>query len=1006
MAKLYPPQINGTIPAFYSDHIKGTTEMVVPFSMNRAVSLYEVKGMELKIKSLNGTLIGVVESSFIDSVEMEATFDVSSYIHKFNIGSYYKIQVAYIEKNTNDIGYYSTVGIIKYTALPDVYIEGLSVTKTNLNKYTYVGVYKQESDPTEKLYSSRFIIYEDTSIFYDSGDVIHNNTDDEYRQEATEEIKIPIELEENKYFSICFEIETTNGVKAKSSFYKIIQRKSLDPSIQAKLVTTLNFNNGYIALTLDDSVDKIISGTFIIARASNINNWKWETIREFRLSSAPPSDFRFEDHTIEQGILYKYSLQQYNNLNGIYSNRIISDIIEADFEDAFLYDGERQLRIRFNPKVSSFKTDIQESKTDTIGYQYPFFTRNSHIYYKEFPISGLISYLMDENELFIKKEEIGIDIITENSELKEGHYQDWQRNRKETKYDETHNLTSRNISAERFFKLNVLNWLNNGKPKSFRSPGEGNYLVRLMNVSLSPNDVLGRMLHTFSCQAYEIAEYNLDNLAYFNIYDPIKTAGTERRWSTLDIKKIIDEQNYDWSDASSIPTWTTVISGVKMTEIFVEDMRPGSVIRVDGEEIEIGVTGSYRAKNETNPFKKIEVNNLSVNDGLITYAYDAEIKDTFSENVEGFVSGDIPCQQFIGTSYRGIQADSSLNLLDYIQNTKTTIVKLNLLRVMKRPFLDGFIDLNYAIDETLEDVVTRIQSYISGENDPFNDGFYFTTTTGEKIYVRDYSNIYNRPYELPLYQLRVRRVDIREQFTEYEVMNLAGETEYKIYKDLKPYTFEQYYIDKHQDRFYPYIGFYFDPRSGQIYQTPDDLFQFWVNDENIDVTDIETWTVKNFEVPKSLILNNGVYAELSYTKQNIEYVFDDQNSTLKDNNAVKNRKIYEENMIAYLLARDNAVTYSAITPELLDYIQNNFPLGSQNITSANYPLTYGLLISNVYSLMQSNGNEYAFGEYYAGEYSDSSTKGLFNLKRAVDDSYFSYLEKLDEAIRRYEEEHA
>ena len=91
MAKLYPPQINGTIPAFYSDHIKGTTEMVVPFSMNRAVSLYEVKGMELKIKSLNGTLIGVVESSFIDSVEMEATFDVSSYIHKFNIGSYYKI---------------------------------------------------------------------------------------------------------------------------------------------------------------------------------------------------------------------------------------------------------------------------------------------------------------------------------------------------------------------------------------------------------------------------------------------------------------------------------------------------------------------------------------------------------------------------------------------------------------------------------------------------------------------------------------------------------------------------------------------------------------------------------------------------------------------------------------------------------------------------------------------------------------------------------------------------
>ena len=44
MAKLYPPQINGTIPAFYSNIKKGTTDMVVPFSMNRAVSFAEING--------------------------------------------------------------------------------------------------------------------------------------------------------------------------------------------------------------------------------------------------------------------------------------------------------------------------------------------------------------------------------------------------------------------------------------------------------------------------------------------------------------------------------------------------------------------------------------------------------------------------------------------------------------------------------------------------------------------------------------------------------------------------------------------------------------------------------------------------------------------------------------------------------------------------------------------------------------------------------------------------
>jgi hypothetical protein len=69
----------------------------------------------------------------------------------------------------------------------------------------------------------------------------------------------------------------------------------------------------------------------------------------------------------------------------------------------------------------------------------------------------------------------------------------------------------------------VLEWLNNGQPKLFRSSTEGNYIVRLMNVSLSPNDTLGRMLHTFNASACEIAEYtykNLSELGLISIGDP------------------------------------------------------------------------------------------------------------------------------------------------------------------------------------------------------------------------------------------------------------------------------------------------------------------------------------------------------------------------------------------------------------------------------------------------------------------------------------------------------
>jgi hypothetical protein len=72
-----------------------------------------------------------------------------------------------------------------------------------------------------------------------------------------------------------------------------------------------------------------------------------------------------------------------------------------DFEDMFLSDGKRQLRVQFNPKVSSFKTTLLESKIDTIGGKYPFFFRNGNVRYKEFPISGLISTLMDTEEEFM-----------------------------------------------------------------------------------------------------------------------------------------------------------------------------------------------------------------------------------------------------------------------------------------------------------------------------------------------------------------------------------------------------------------------------------------------------------------------------------------------------------------------------------------------------------------------------------------------------------------------------
>jgi hypothetical protein len=147
-------------------------------------------------------------------------------------------------------------------------------------------------------------------------------------------------------------------------------------------------------------------------------------------------------------------LQQYSE--DLYSQRILSKVctdeekdiwiekeIYVNFEHAFLFDGERQLKIKYNPKVSSFKTTILESKMETLGSKHPFIFRNGLVSYKDFPISGLISYLMDEENLF------------NSIKIKDGYRKSSFSNKKEY-YEFSTNINNDNIKKERDFKLSVL----------------------------------------------------------------------------------------------------------------------------------------------------------------------------------------------------------------------------------------------------------------------------------------------------------------------------------------------------------------------------------------------------------------------------------------------------------------------------------------------------------------------------------------------------------------------
>ncbi len=88
--KLYPPRIEGTLPAFFKTTESGTT-LRVPFSMNRAVSPSEVYGYSLRVKDvINGEEIFTINTDNHSSTT-EAVFIVDIiYAIRLVVGSYYK----------------------------------------------------------------------------------------------------------------------------------------------------------------------------------------------------------------------------------------------------------------------------------------------------------------------------------------------------------------------------------------------------------------------------------------------------------------------------------------------------------------------------------------------------------------------------------------------------------------------------------------------------------------------------------------------------------------------------------------------------------------------------------------------------------------------------------------------------------------------------------------------------------------------------------------------------
>lgn len=882
---LYPPQIQGTLPAFYGD------SLTVPFSMNKAVGASEVTGISLKIKNTQSDkyLFTAKAKTMSLSGDCYAKFDLTldGRINKLNVGQHYKIQIAYIDA-TGSVGYYSTVGIIKYTTKPQIAIKDLKQGRINSSRYSYTGEYSQQGgDVLEKVYSYQFLFTDSTgSVIKDSGIQIHNSNNDAYSHCSYDTFYVPYDLEKGKAYYIQYKVITTNNLEIQSPKYKVTQQALVEPDVRVELVATMQPDNGYVELTMKPDYDNFsneipLTGAFVITRSSSESNYKLqdECLR-FTASGAYPSRWSWRDFTVAQGVTYRYAIQQYNDFD-LYSEKIYSNDVYADFWDMFLFDGERQLKVAYNPQVSSFKANILEQKQETIGGKYPFIFRNGTVNYKEFPLQGLISYLADEQELFLTNADLGLDNNTfdRSSTVINGHtptkeylqalkygggdperLQESYKNTKEfrkdfqTKLFRTTNLENYNITAERIFKLTVLDWLNDGKPKLFRSATEGNYLVRLLNNSLSPETQVGRMLHSFSSTAYEIADTTYESLNNYGILSTDKPVISTMKFKT--ITDITREGNLIEESCASM--------------LQISGMRPGDELHLQTDEgmfsVIIGVTGSYEITDNVNIYSLTlsadtleRYKNLTTNTPSIIYGYEDVQSHKFG-NISSIVSGDVAARQFIG--------EHKVN--SEIQDIKTTLLDFYYLHFLKRD-VEEVDTLPAEVDEITLPMYKYEAAQVDGiwgfapmQNPQERD---FLLTPEDMILKRD-----DYPEHKYRYYIRLSSGLYEPLLSYREGIKIYERKPFVCYKDFNNSDIIYFDADSY-DNFARDLN---EPQPKyKIYKNT-----FRINGEEFDLEDSYEYTIPATEKFNSIELDAGVVLECGYNTRITEFSYEADNEDL------------------------------------------------------------------------------------------------------------------------------
>lgn len=561
----YPPVINTYMPAFpiiKDSAEKESATIKIYFALspyNTFEQVSEYVQIIVRNQYTNQSLLNSVNGiKVIDTLKIDTSVSGSDkyYIEltqddfisdTFEINQYMKAQIRFTKKgeatktklddidinwfnkNIDNFSEWSTVCLLRPISQPSLYISefnqdsltgALSSTfylsnLTDLNG-TLTFADSQEQEKLESYRIKAYIDNKEETLIIDSGLLYAN----EYTPNVFK-YTFNYQFSEDVDYRINFEYTTITKYSDSKDFYIKIITSGGNP-LNAELYTESQDDLGRIKIQVKHKEENVSGfiGVINFRRTSSESNYTvWEDIHKVYISEGEPLDYTWYDYTTKSGVFYRYGVQKIDNLGrrGVLLREVDEDDNPVSainyLDDIFIVRDGKMLCLKYNPSIDAVTRNVMESVTTTLGSKFPFITKNGVMNYKSFSIDTLISFFSDEYNL-ITIDENGHNNFTNETLFtsKEEVYLNSDIVKEYNQFNTVNHITEQNnYIYERDFRERVLDFLHEDNIKLFRSTPEGNLLVKFTDISISPEQELGRLVYTLSATVTEVSDYSVDN---------------------------------------------------------------------------------------------------------------------------------------------------------------------------------------------------------------------------------------------------------------------------------------------------------------------------------------------------------------------------------------------------------------------------------------------------------------------------------------------------------------